>query len=86
MERVNLISLMKERAVKMIQHIPEENMYYVVNILENLQAMSVNKDKDREMAKAALKDILNMERRLPDDFDMKKELAEAREERYGNLS
>lgn len=86
MERVNLMSLMKERAVKMIQHIPEENMYYVINILENLQAMSVNKDKDREMAKAALQDILNMERRLPDDFDMKKALAEAREERYGNLS
>ena len=64
----------------------EENMYYVVNILENLQAMSVNKEKEREIAKAALEDILNMEKKLPDDFDMKKELAEAREERYGNIS
>ena len=51
-------------------------MLYVVNILENLQAMSVNKEKDREMAKAALEDILNMEKRLPDDFDIEKELFE----------
>ena len=80
------MTLMKERAVKMIQHIPEENMFYVVNILENLQAMSINKDNDREMAKTALADILSMEKRLPDDFDMRKELADAREERYGNIS
>ena len=48
------MTVMKEKAIKMIQHIPEENMYYVVNILENLQAMSVNKEKEREIAKAAL--------------------------------
>ena len=83
---VKKMTVMKEKAIKMIQHIPEENMYYVVNILENLQAMSVNKEKEREIAKAALEDILNMEKKLPDDFDMKKELAEAREERYGNIS
>lgn len=80
------MTLMKERAVKMIQHIPEENMFYVVNILENLQAMSIDKEKKRENAKAALADILNMEKRLPGDFDMEKELARAREERYGNIS
>lgn len=73
------MTLMKERAVKMIQRIPEENMFYVVNILENLQAMSIDKEKKRENAKAALADILNMEKRLPGDFDMKKELAGARE-------
>lgn len=56
------MTFMKERAVKMIQHIPEENMLYVVNILENLQVMPVNKGKDREMAKAALEDILNMKK------------------------
>ena len=74
------MTLIKERAVQMIQHMPEESMFYVVNILENLQAMSISKEK------AALKDILNMEKRLPDDFDDKKELAEARMERYGHFS
>ena len=32
-------------------------------------------------AKLAFMDILNMEKKLPDDFDMKKELQEAREEK-----
>lgn len=80
------MTLMKEKAVRMIQLIPEENMFYVVNILENLQAIFVNKEKDQEVAKAALEEILNMEKRLPDNFDIKKELAEAREEKYGNIS
>ena len=74
------MTLIKERAVKMIQHMPEDTMFYVVNILENLQAMSINREKDKEMAKAALEDILNMEKRLPADFDIKRELAEARDE------
>lgn len=80
------MTLIKERAVKMIQHMPEDTMFYVVNILENLQAMSINREKDKEMAKAALEDILNMEKRLPADFDTKRELAEARDERYGNIN
>ncbi len=80
------MTLIKERAVKMIQHMPEDTMFYVVNILENLQAMSINREKDKEMAKAALEDILNMEKRLPADFDIKRELAEARDERYGNIN
>lgn len=75
------MTLIKERAVKMIQHMPEETMLYVVNILENLQAMSINKENDQKKATDALEDILNMEKRLPDNFDFKKELAEAREER-----
>ncbi|MCI8576791.1 MAG: dihydrodipicolinate reductase [Lachnospiraceae bacterium] len=81
-----MMTLIKERAVKMIQHMPEDTMFYVVNILENLQAMSINREKDKEMAKAALEDILNMEKRLPADFDIKRELAEARDERYGNIN
>lgn len=80
------MTLIKERAVKMIQHMPEETMLYVVNILENLQAMSINKENDQKKATDALEDILNMEKRLPDNFDFKKELAEAREERYGHIS
>lgn len=80
-----MMTLMKERAVKMIQHMPEENMLYVVNILENLQAMSARKEQDKKKAAAALEDILSMEKRLPDDFDMKKELAEVRAERYDRI-
>ena len=41
----------------------------------------IDKEKDRQRSKLALMDILNMEKKLPDDFDMKKELQEAREEK-----
>ena len=41
----------------------------------------IDKEKDRQRAKLALMDILNMEKKLPSDFDMKKELQEAREEK-----
>lgn len=76
----------KERAIKMIQRMPEDDMLYVINILQNLEAMSADKEKDRQNAKSALTDIMNMEKRLPEDFDSRKELQEAREEKYGSLA
>lgn len=79
------MTLMKEKAVEMIRRMPEDNMTYVINILQNLEAMSVDKASDKQRAKAALMDILNMEKRLPDDFDPEKELMEARMEKYDNF-
>lgn len=74
------MTLIKERAIKMIQRMPEENMLYVINILQNLEAMSADKEKGRKKAETALAEILNMEKRLPEDFDPEKELQEARED------
>lgn len=79
------MTLMKEKAVEMIRRMPEDNMTYVINILQNLEAMSVDRDADRKRAKNALAEILSMEKRLPDDFDPEKELEEARTEKYENL-
>lgn len=77
---------MKEKAIKMIQRMPEDNMLYVINILQNLEAMSADKEKDKQEAKTALMEILRMEQRLPENFDPKKELQEARTERYDHFS
>lgn len=76
------MTMIKERAVEMIQRMPEENMLYVMNILQNLEAMSADKEKDKQKAETALKNILEMEKRLPEDFDPEKELQEARMEKY----
>lgn len=81
-----MVTMIKEKAVEMIQRMPDDNMLYVINILRNLEEMSANKEKDRGQAMAAFQDILAMEKRLPEDFDMEKELREAMEEKYGNLS
>lgn len=79
------MTLIKERAVEMIQRMPEDDMVYVINILQSLEAMSAVKSDNRKRAKMALMDILSMEKRLPEDFDPAKELQEARKEKYDNL-
>lgn len=78
------MTLMKEKAVEMIRRMPEDNMTYVINILQNLEAMSIDRDEDKKRAQNALAEILSMEKRLPDDFDPEKELEEARKEKYEN--
>ena len=75
----------KEKAVEMIQRIPDDDMLYVINILQNLEEMATNKNTDSEQAMAAFQDILKYRGRLPEDFDADKELAEAREEKYSYL-
>jgi len=76
---------MKEKAVEMIRRMPEDNMTYVINILQNLEAMSIDRNEDKKRAQNALAEILSMEKRLPDDFDPEKELREARAEKYENF-
>lgn len=80
------MSLIKERAVEMIRRMPEDNMAYVVNILQSIEAMSADKENDKKKAQMALMDILSMEKRLPEDFDSQKELQEARKEKYDYFS
>lgn len=75
----------KERAVEMIQRMPDDDMLYVINILQNLEEMTANKNADRERALEALQDILKYRGRLSKDFDADEELAKAREEKYGNI-
>lgn len=79
------MTLMKEKAVEMIRRMPEDNMTYVINILQNLEAMSIDRNEDKKRAQNALAEILSMEKRLPDDFDPEKELREARAEKYENF-
>ena len=67
----------------MIQDIPDDNMFYVIRILQNLS--SEKQQKDLQQAKTALKNILSMEKRLPYNFDPTKELQEARKEKYDNF-
>lgn len=80
-----MMTQMKERAVELIERIPDEKMFYVINILQNLEEMSSNRPADKKQAMEALQNVLKFSRRLPEDFDADKELQEAREEKYGNI-
>ena len=80
-----MMTQMKERAVELIERIPDEKMFYVINILQNLEEMSSNRPADKKQAMEALQSVLKFSGRLPEDFDADKELQEAREEKYGNI-
>lgn len=80
-----MMTQMKERAVELIERIPDEKMFYVINILQNLEEMSSNRPADKKQAMEGLQNVLKFSGRLPEDFDADKELQEAREEKYGNI-
>lgn len=76
---------MKERAVELIERMPDDNMFYVINILQNIEEMSSNRTADKKQEMEALQNILKFSERLPEWFDADRELERAREERYGNI-
>ena len=76
---------MKERAVELIERMPDDNMFYVINILQNIEEMSSNRTTDKKQVMEALQNILKFSGRLPEWFDADRELERAREERYGNI-
>ena len=69
-----MMTQMKERAVELIERIPDEKMFYVINILQNLEEMSSNRPADKKQAMEALKNVLKFSGRIPEDIDPDKEL------------
>lgn len=53
-----MMTQMKERAVELIERIPDEKMFYVINILQNLEEMSSNRPADKKQAMEALQNVL----------------------------
>lgn len=79
---------LRKQAIEMINEIPEEKIIYVVNILKNVLDLSdyPQKSETQENNKRDLLEQLEKYRgRLPKDFDYKKELEEARDEKYADF-
>ena len=78
--------MLRQRAVDMIDRMPEEKLYYVVQLLESVEGLS---EKVEEGAKTpeqrALEDLQRFRKRSNVEIDYKAELAEAREEKYANF-
>ncbi len=77
---------MKEKAVELIERIPDEKMFYVINFLQNLEETSSNRLADKKQAMEALQNVLKFSGRIPEDFDADKELRKAIDEKYGDVS
>ncbi|WP_320958539.1 dihydrodipicolinate reductase [Enterocloster asparagiformis] len=80
---------LREQAIEMIKEIPEDKIIYVVNILKNVRDLSGQPQADgtQEMERGLLLEQLKQYRgRLSEDFDYKKELEEARDEKYADFA
>ena len=74
----------KEKAVDLIRQMPEDHMFYVIDMLQNLKISIADKENEKKQAMAAFQNVQKFRGRLPENFDADKELEEARNEKYGN--
>lgn len=80
------MTVMKERAMNMIRRMPEEKLYYVVQLLESVEGLSENVIEGFETPEQkALKNLERFRKRSNIEIDYKTELAKAREEKYANI-
>ena len=81
------MTMLKEKAVDMISRMPEEKLYYVVQLLESVEGLSANTVIDAETPeRRALKDLQRFRKRSDVETDYKTELAKAREEKYAGIN
>ena len=74
----------KEKAVDLIRQMPEDHMFYVIDMLQNLKISIADRENEKKQAMAAFQNLQKFRGRLPENFDADKELEEARNEKYGN--
>jgi hypothetical protein len=84
----------KQRAFEMLKNISDEKAVYVIKFIRAIdddvgaenEIAGQNDNHSERLAErqAAFDGFMQYAGRLPSDFDYKKELAEYREERYGN--
>ena len=80
------MAALKERAVDMINRMPEEKLYYVVQLLESVEGLSENIAKGvKTPEQRALEDLQRFRKRSDVEIDYKAELAKAREEKYTDI-
>ena len=79
---------LREQAIEMIKEIPEDKIIYVWNILKNVKDLSEEskREDNLEGKTQALQTLQKFKGRLPESFDYKKALAEAREDKYADFS
>lgn len=80
------MTMLQEKAVDMISRMPEDKLYYVVQLLESVEGLSENmEDGSKTLAQRALEDLQRFRKRSDVEIDYKAELAKAREEKYAGI-
>lgn len=80
------MTMLQEKAVDMISRMPEDKLYYVVQLLESVEGLSENVENgSKTPAQRALEDLQRFRKRSNIEIDYKAELAKAREEKYAGI-
>jgi hypothetical protein len=75
------MTALKEKAIEMINKLPDSKIPPVMLFLENLS--TVKREEKQERARKAYLEIERLRKDAPPGFDEEKELAEALEEKHG---
>ena len=79
------MTAMQERAMDLIQRMPEEKIYYLINLLEGLVETTPLYKNEPTNAQKAYQNLQKFRRRGTEDRDYKTELYAALEERYESI-
>lgn len=76
------MTALRRDALELVERIPEDKLYYVVQILEGVTFLTESSSMSKkEMAFSKLE---SLRKKVPHNLDYDEELASYREERYGN--
>jgi hypothetical protein len=77
------MTVLKEKAIEMINELPDSKILPVMLFLENLS--TVKREEKQERARKACLEIERLRKDAYPGFDEEKELAEALEEKHGSF-
>ena len=81
---------LKEQAIEILYHIPDDKMIYVIDVLKSLNNIfyenkSINVSDDSSERLEAWERFKKYKGIIPCDIDVKAELAKARDEKYADF-
>lgn len=79
------MTALRQQAYEMLEEVPDENLFEVIQYIQNRNLNMLKQSKRIEEKKVALEELKKIIRPVL-DLDYKKSLAEYREEKYGNAS
>ena len=81
------MTAIQERAFEMIQRLPDDKVYHIVQLLEGMDVLVPPvSEGEKTLEQMAYEDLQKFRRCSEVDIDYKAELAQAREEKYAGIN
>ncbi len=80
---MDFMTIMQQRAIKIIEKLPDDKVYYVISILEGIEGLQ-SEDGDEKLTKSqiAYQNLQHFRKRGSEERDYKEELYATLEEKY----